>query len=358
MKSKHLVTTNPHHKHTYLLFFSLLSSSLLSLIRRLILKQKHSYEHILSLSLSLSVWGIERLVFHSILWQIQLKHFTAFFAFHFMKHLLFSRTLFFFSNNNTALALLKAPDAHLSANTSGYDTSIEDALSSQTGVASGGTIVPPLGPIRIRNLEDILKRLQHHLQHHQREGGDQQQIQQQLHHQQQQEQQQLEQQLLHHLSGGGRESPSLNPRQSMSPHRRSSDHQVLHQSHHSLHRLGSQESSAAGLDRLQERSNTSASGIMVMERRNSTGGGMNALGVGIPELVAAARSSAPNASSTSNKNNNTSGPSSAIVSGPGPSHLFWSVSTRIKGTLNESSLHHSNAESSSTDLFFHIHIKS
>lgn len=58
----------------------------------------------------------------------------------------------------TALGLLKAPDAHLSANTSGYETSDDPPLPPG---------IPPLGPIRIRNLEDILKRLQHHLQHHQ-----------------------------------------------------------------------------------------------------------------------------------------------------------------------------------------------
>lgn len=59
----------------------------------------------------------------------------------------------------TALGLLKAPDVHLSANTSGYETS-DDPPALPAGL-------PPLGPIRIRNLEDILKRLQHHLQHHQ-----------------------------------------------------------------------------------------------------------------------------------------------------------------------------------------------
>lgn len=58
----------------------------------------------------------------------------------------------------TALGLLKAPDVHLSANTSGYETAADDPLPAG---------IPPLGPIRIRNLEDILKRLQHHLQHHQ-----------------------------------------------------------------------------------------------------------------------------------------------------------------------------------------------
>ena len=58
----------------------------------------------------------------------------------------------------TALGLLKAPDVHLSANTSGYETSDDPPLPAG---------IPPLGPIRIRNLEDILKRLQHHLQHHQ-----------------------------------------------------------------------------------------------------------------------------------------------------------------------------------------------
>lgn len=58
----------------------------------------------------------------------------------------------------TALGLLKAPDVHLSANTSGYETADDPPLPPG---------IPPLGPIRIRNLEDILKRLQHHLQHHQ-----------------------------------------------------------------------------------------------------------------------------------------------------------------------------------------------
>ena len=96
-----------------------------------------------------------------------------------------------------ALALLKAPDAHLSANTSGYDTLMEDPLSIQA--SGGGVVLPPLGPIRIRNLEDILKRLQHHLQNHQEAVGGggsdhheiqqqpQQQPQQQIHHHQQQE---------------------------------------------------------------------------------------------------------------------------------------------------------------------------
>lgn len=80
------------------------------------------------------------------------------FPFHSQSHTCFLCFHYLSNGMKTALGLLKAPDAHLSANTSGYETSEDPPLPSG---------IPPLGPIRIRNLEDILKRLQHHLQHHQ-----------------------------------------------------------------------------------------------------------------------------------------------------------------------------------------------
>ena len=58
----------------------------------------------------------------------------------------------------SALSLLKPPDVHLSANTSGYETENDPT---SIGLRNR---TPPM---KIRNLEDILKRLQHHIQHHQ-----------------------------------------------------------------------------------------------------------------------------------------------------------------------------------------------
>lgn len=65
---------------------------------------------------------------------------------------------FIATHTHAALSLLKPPDVHLSANTSGYETENDPT---SIGLRNR---TPPM---KIRNLEDILKRLQHHIQHHQ-----------------------------------------------------------------------------------------------------------------------------------------------------------------------------------------------